>query len=581
MRGQRFSFQWGGILFLLLIGAVAAGLAGQGTARGSEGISKVRSDIVTIDAMAEHGELELPPVTFLHDKHTEAVKKKEERPCLSCHVENEKEKRLEFTFKKVAEAKPSAMKDAFHEACISCHDEYLAEGKDSGPTESECRSCHTEDPGPSNRLAMGLNKVLHYRHIDAEEIPDLELSGQEDENCGRCHHEYDVEAGELVPETEEEGSCRYCHETEPYKLEGADVTVKPLPEASHLQCVNCHRDLRLSKAENKGPEECASCHGIVARKQVEANNEKVVAKLDGELPRLERGQPDAALITAVQPEDYLALREEDRPRTIAPAPFDHVAHERGVENCRTCHHEAIKSCNSCHDIAGKEEGEFVQLADAMHMPDSERSCAGCHNLEKQRPVCAGCHSQMEEPARVENDTCAGCHQEEPAGEAFLAAADSDVLTLSVEKQNEKAEALIESRADEPGLYDEEDIPEKVTVDAMADEYEPAEFPHRRIVLYLADEVGKSGMGAYFHSEEGLLCRGCHHNSPAAAEPPSCVSCHGKPFDEKNMGRPGLKAAYHGQCMGCHSAMGIEGKEIVKDKPVPANTDCKGCHAEKK
>jgi hypothetical protein len=33
-------------------------------------------------------------------------------------------------------------------------------------------------------------------------------------------------------------------------------------------------------------------------------------------------------------------------------------------------------------------------------------------------------------------------------------------------------------------------------------------------------------------------------------------------------------------MDCHTAMGIEGKEITRGEPVPANTDCTGCHAEK-
>ena len=37
-------------------------------------------------------------------------------------------------------------------------------------------------------------------------------------------------------------------------------------------------------------------------------------------------------------------------------------------------------------------------------------------------------------------------------------------------------------------------------------------------------------------------------------------------------RPGLKAAYHGQCRGCHKAM---------DLKKPLSTDCVGCHKEKK
>jgi len=70
-----------------------------------------------------------------------------------------------------------------------------------------------------------------------------------------------------------------------------------------------------------------------------------------------------------------------------------------------------------------------------------------------------------------------------------------------------------------------------------------------------------------------LCQACHHNTPAGAKkPPRCVNCHGKPFDDKQPNRPGLKAAYHGQCMSCHKAM---------DLKKPVNTDCVGCHKEKK
>jgi len=51
-----------------------------------------------------------------------------------------------------------------------------------------------------------------------------------------------------------------------------------------------------------------------------------------------------------------------------------------------------------------------------------------------------------------------------------------------------------------------------------------------------------------------------------------VNCHGQGFDSKQPARPGLKAAYHGQCMGCHKSMALK---------KPLNTDCVGCHKEKK
>jgi DnaJ-class molecular chaperone len=88
---------------------------------------------------------------------------------------------------------------------------------------------------------------------------------------------------------------------------------------------------------------------------------------------------------------------------------------------------------------------------------------------------------------------------------------------------------------------------------------------------MVDNINKNKLANYFHHEEGTVCQGCHHNSPAAKEPPKCVSCHGKPFNAKDPFKPGLMAAYHRQCMECHKAMGIK-------KPV--STDCTACHQKK-
>jgi hypothetical protein len=76
-----------------------------------------------------------------------------------------------------------------------------------------------------------------------------------------------------------------------------------------------------------------------------------------------------------------------------------------------------------------------------------------------------------------------------------------------------------------------------------------------------------------------MCQGCHHNSPASKNPPSCASCHAKPFDPATPDRPGLKAAYHGQCMSCHKAMGMT--ELKKGGETSSATSCVVCHDEKK
>lgn len=67
------------------------------------------------------------------------------------------------------------------------------------------------------------------------------------------------------------------------------------------------------------------------------------------------------------------------------------------------------------------------------------------------------------------------------------------------------------------------------------------------------------------------CAACHHYRPAdpeAAETVACRSCHQEAFGGGEVERLGLKAAYHQQCMGCHTDM--------KKGPV----SCEGCHAKR-
>ncbi len=69
-----------------------------------------------------------------------------------------------------------------------------------------------------------------------------------------------------------------------------------------------------------------------------------------------------------------------------------------------------------------------------------------------------------------------------------------------------------------------------------------------------------------HADITDNCATCHHYSEAG-QTLSCGECHGAPFDPKNLNRPGLKGAYHLQCMDCHKEIG---------GPV----GCTECHAKK-
>ena len=140
------------------------------------------------------------------------------------------------------------------------------------------------------------------------------------------------------------------------------------------------------------------------------------------------------------------------------------------------------------------------------------------------------------------------------------------------KPEQVAGMLLKSRKSVTDTYKDDDIPEKVTIKKLVDKYEKVELPHRKIVRTLVKNLKDNKIANYFHTDQGTICQGCHHNSPIDKKPPKCGSCHGKPFNENALTRPGIKGAYHQQCMNCHKILNLE---------KPKATACTECHKEKK
>ena len=94
-------------------------------------------------------------------------------------------------------------------------------------------------------------------------------------------------------------------------------------------------------------------------------------------------------------------------------------------------------------------------------------------------------------------------------------------------------------------------PKIYVIDALADLYEPVVFDHEQ-------HARMSGMG-------GSSCRLCHHSN-GKHEIESCGSCHPAELQAgEGLDVPGLKTAYHRQCMFCHKEWSHE-------------TQCEICHA---
>ena len=515
-----------------------------------------RPDVIMIDTIAKLEELEQPAAVFLHDAHTKALKD-QGMSCESCHQKDARGK-MALTFKRIeGEGQPeldaAGLKSVYHDNCISCHVESAAKGYKSGPKAGECRGCHQERPEVKARRAeAGMDNTLHAMHWNSKVIP---ADSGEKTNCGACHHTYDQAAKKTVYKKGDEETCRACHTAtpkEPVTLKGED--------AFHNQCVACHQGLIEKKAEKTGPVACADCHGKDGSTARAAAEAKALTAMGGTLPRLPRQQPDAVLMAAP------VAKDAEKATGMAPVAFDHKFHETQADTCRACHHKSVQACSSCHTPLGVEKGGFVTLDQAMHDVKNNRSCVGCHAAEQKRPECAGCHALRSPAKGLSQAACKSCH-DAPVKDAqgmLLAAAPK-------EAKAEAAAAVIAARPQHQARVAVDAIPEVVTIGAIADEYQPSKMPHRKIVLKLYDGMKDSGLAANFHSVPEAMCQGCHHNAPATLTPSKCASCHAKPFTQADAGKPGLKAAYHGQCMTCHTEMKLE---------KPANTNCVGCHEKK-
>lgn len=569
MKNQSSLLRWAGVCSLILVAFVSFGHVAQSATESKRIKGEGHADLISIDTMAIEGELQLPAVLFQHDKHTSALAADKAVDCGTCHNAAASGKPGEFSFKfKDAEGlKGTALKEMFHTNCIGCHTQRASSGQSTGPLEADCRSCHNPRPAVvSSWNDIGFDKVVHYKHASS---PFITFAGDPKLNCGACHHVYDAKAEKLVWGKDKEDSCRACHfsAAELQQKLAADPKAQdengflakrqPLGVAAHNKCINCHLSLAKSAPQEKtGPVSCAGCHGPA--EQAKLQEQAADPTIAGSIPRLMRGQPDAVLMLPT-PQEGTKLESAMR-----PVSFNHKFHESVVMDCRSCHHKKITSCSSCHSIEGKKEGDFIPLAKAMHKVDATRSCVGCHAVQQSKPSCAGCHSTP--PTHLNPNSCGQCHTT-PVGVAVEDAENGSLLKLTKEERTALATATVAERDNvRTRTFDLADIPEKVTIGSLSKEYEPSVLPHRAIVATLLKKQADSQLAGVFHPDKGTLCQGCHHNSPPSKTPPRCVSCHGASVQAVD-GRPGLKAAYHLQCMTCHAAM--------NQKPL-AN-DCNSCH----
>lgn len=272
--------------------------------------------------------------------------------------------------------------------------------------------------------------------------------------------------------------------------------------------------------------------------------------------------------------------EKPNPKAAAmkPVAFNHVIHEKWMNktgrDCMACHHTGDPvACTECHTVYGSEKGGYVTLYKAMHTPtvakraeNTPASCVSCHENRLKQRNCAGCHQQLVNKVCKSDNWCNVCHTITPA---------MTMEQMQEGMENKLPEAQNEKLADETAIarkpvqyWSTMLAPYKVDIDTLKGKYEACIFNHRHHVYSLMERIRKNRLAGAFHTTPATICVTCHHHSPASATPPKCSSCHQKNIDRNNPGKPSLMAAFHRQCMSCHTDMKVA---------RPLNTDCETCH----
>ncbi len=142
-------------------------------------------------------------------------------------------------------------------------------------------------------------------------------------------------------------------------------------------------------------------------------------------------------------------------------------------------------------------------------------------------------------------------RKEPAHELFQDATCSDCHICFTPSKKDPCLRSCPRLSKKVIAHSPEEGPEVVILNQLEDLFEPVIFAHK-----LHAQMTQMGEG----------CAVCHHYAPAGHIPP-CRECHGGPLNPVDLRQPGLKGAYHRQCLNCH-------------REWSHSTACAVCHAKK-
>ena len=226
--------------------------------------------------------------------------KGKEQNCRNCHLTEPTVKSPELTVR--------SFDQAAHSKCVSCHQDFTAQKKDSGP--AKCAGCHSAQDQAKIKVVKDVPRLKRGQPDATLLVAVVRKKAQA--NIGpvafnhKSHEEYTAD-------------CRSCHvgkgsmDGKFFELAG-DMHV-----VTNMQgCIGCHK----AKQEEKAV--CAGCHSQMA--EVKAPSKASCAKchdqslkglyVDGVVPEKEVIAAKAAEVLALRNMTVATIADEDIPETV-------------------------------------------------------------------------------------------------------------------------------------------------------------------------------------------------------------------------------------------------------------------------
>ena len=352
--------------------------------------------------------------------------------CQDCHHAHEPAKTAMQSCGSCHE-RPAGPKPANHDSCLSCHKphDFVAQAgrvcvgchgvkptlvAATAPVHTRCTSCHTPHaPMLAAFSCQGCHKQVHVVHDGKESCIGCHAPHSGDVNvkasaCTSCHtkiaaSDHGVHSDHI--------SCTNCHKPHsfpPIPLRSsfetpAGVGLRSVVARGQL-CGDCHSSEATHASENRGHEDCRSCHGPSAHQPSQAppcgschGKELATAPVGHQRctgchePHSGQRVPEATTCTGCHVKKTTEL---------------HASIQGGCENCHRPHGPngiaAPPVCTSCHEkpklpalhaLASHTECKQCHTSHAPPRSDRDTCTSTCHvNRRDHQPaaqICTGCH----------------------------------------------------------------------------------------------------------------------------------------------------------------------------------------------